>query len=134
MINKIKSPLIPVSWGEMIDKITILEIKKVNIITNNSQFNINKEIEYLNKILYKDKSILLKIKELKNNLFDINSQLWEVEDSIREKENKFEFDDEFIQLARSVYKLNDKRYDLKKKINIILESELNEEKSYKKYN
>ena len=133
MIKLFTAPLIPVSWGELIDKITILEIKQINITSVLALSNINKELEYLNQILNKNHEIIELIKPLKQQLLDINKCLWGVEDDIREKDLKQEFDQNFIELARKVYRLNDERAKLKKSINKILNSELVEEKSYKNF-
>ena len=120
----------PVSLGELIDKITILEIKMIHM--NGLKLkNVKKELELLNSIL-KDQSIEIDI-DLINQLKEVNKNLWEIEDNIRIKESTQEFDKEFIQLARSVYKENDKRASIKKEINQKYYSELIEEKSYKSY-
>ena len=120
----------PVSLGELIDKITILEIKQKHMVGIKLN-NINKELEMLRNII---QDIKLEIdSELINNLKTVNKNLWVIEDSIRIKERNQEFDKEFIALARSVYKENDKRASIKKTINQNYNSELNEEKSYKRY-
>ena len=122
--------LAPVSLGELIDKITILEIKQKHMVGIKLN-NINKELEMLRNII---QDIKLEIdSELINNLKTVNKNLWVIEDSIRIKERNQEFDKEFIALARSVYKENDKRASIKKTINQNYNSELNEEKSYKRY-
>ena len=121
------SILAPVSLGELIDKITILEIKQLNM-TGVKLENINKELKMLKNVLqYKNLEIDI---DLITNLKKVNNNLWEIEDNIRLKEHKQEFDKEFIQLARSVYKENDKRASIKKEINQKYNSELIEEKSY----
>ena len=133
MSSKIKfSPTIlaPISIGELIDKITILEIKQINM-TGIKLKNINKEIKLLKNIL-QDKNLEINI-DLIKNLKKINKKLWEIEDKIRIKESKQEFDEEFIKLARSVYIENDKRASIKKEINQKYNSDLVEEKSYKNY-
>jgi hypothetical protein len=120
---------IEVSNGEIVDKITILQIKKQNIKDPEKILNIEKEYNYL-------KSIVLKINVTEidyKKLFDINNELWFVEDLIRIKEKNKVFDDEFIELARRVYFLNDSRAELKKNINIKTKSNFVEEKQYKKY-
>ena len=122
------SILAPVSLGELIDKITILEIKQIHM-SGIKLDNVNKEIKLLKKIL-QDKNLKIDI-NLINNLKQINNNLWEIENNIRIKESNQEFDKEFIQLARSVYKENDKRASIKKEINQKYNSELVEEKSYK---
>jgi predicted nucleic acid-binding Zn-ribbon protein len=133
MNNKFQTPLVPISWGELIDKITILEIKEVKITSNNALDNIRKELVFLSDIVDKSKGVYDAISLLKNELKEVNLKLWQVEDEIREKEYSKEFDEEFINLARSVYRLNDDRANLKKNINEALFSELKEEKSYKNF-
>lgn len=126
-------PQIPTSWGEVIDKITILEIKKEKL-SGNSVINIvGKELALLtscaSSLMASHESLVL----LKNSLRQINEALWEVEDFLREKERNKEFDERFIELARSVYKNNDKRAAVKREINMLLQSEIFEVKSYKEY-
>jgi len=133
MNNKFQTPLVPISWGELIDKITILEIKEVKITSNNALDNIRKELGFLSDIVSNSKGVYDAISLLKNELKKVNLNLWQVEDEIRDKEYTQEFDEEFISLARSVYRLNDDRANLKKKINETLFSELKEEKSYKSF-
>ena len=120
--------VIPVSLGELIDKITILEIKKEHIQENKKLKNINKELGSLKKILL-DANLHIDSK-LINQLKKVNNILWKIEDEIRIKENDKEFDNEFIKLARSVYKENDKRALIKKEINYTYYSEIIEEKYY----
>ncbi len=133
MSSKVKylsSILAPISLGELIDKITILEIKKLHM-TSKQFKNVDKELKLLKNIL-KDINLEINI-DLVNDLKEINMNLWEIEDNIREKEVNQEFDKEFIQLARSVYKENDKRASIKKQINKKYNSDLFEEKSYNNY-
>ena len=120
----------PISIGELIDKITILEIKQI-YMTGTKLKNINKEMKLLKNIL-QDKNLEINI-DLIENLKKINKKLWEIEDNIRIKESNQEFDEEFIKLARSVYIENDKRASIKKEINQKYNSDLVEEKSYKNY-
>ena len=130
MSSKVKclsSIFAPISIGELIDKITILEIKQI-YMTGIKLKNINKEVKLLKNIL-KDKNLEINV-DLINNLKVVNKNLWEIEDKIRIKESNQEFDKEFIQLARSVYKENDRRASIKKEINQKYNSELIEEKSY----
>ena len=129
-INNYSSILAPVSLGELIDKITILEIKQVNM-SGIKLKNVNKELKLL-KNLIQDKNLKIDI-ELINKLKEVNKNLWKIEDRIRIKERTQEFDKEFIELARTVYKENDKRSYIKKEINLQYHSELVEEKSYDKY-
>ncbi len=133
MSSKIKylsTILAPISIGELIDKITILEIKQI-YMTGIKLKNINKEMKLLKNIL-QDKNLEINI-DLIKNLKKINKKLWEIEDNIRIKESKQEFDEEFIKLARSVYIENDERASIKKEINQKYNSDLVEEKSYKNY-
>ena len=111
------TPLIPISWGELIDKITILEIKETHIKSPTALTNINKELGYLNDILENSTGVAELISDLKQQLLDVNKRLWQVEDDIRNKELKQDFDSGFIELARRVYRLNDERAKLKKTIN-----------------
>lgn len=134
MNNKFATPLTPISWGELIDKITILEIKQINIKSTSALSNINKELGYLSEIVKNSDGVSELITELKQQLLDVNKRLWQVEDEIRDKELKQEFNIVFIELARKVYRLNDERAKLKKDINQVLKSELVEEKSYKNFN
>ena len=134
MNKKFATPLTPISWGELIDKITILEIKQINIKSISALSNINKELGYLSEIVKNSDGVSELITELKQQLLDVNKRLWQVEDEIRDKELKQEFDRIFIELARKVYRLNDERAKLKKDINQVLKSELVEEKSYKNFN
>ena len=133
MSSKVKylsSILAPVSLGELIDKITILEIKQIHM-TGIKLKNVDKELKLLKNILH-DKNLDIDI-NLINNLKEVNKNLWEIEDNIRIKEINQQFDKEFIELARSVYKENDKRASIKKEINLKHNSELVEEKSYNNY-
>jgi len=117
---------IPVSFGELCDKYSILQIKSERVKDENKLAEINKELLYLKP--YMDKLDLnnTDYQKLKN----INEKLWNIEDDIRIKDKKNEFDREFIELARSVYKTNDERAKIKNDINILLKSEIKEIKSY----
>ena len=126
----LSSILAPISLGELIDKITILEIKQIHM-TGIKLKNIDKELKLLKNII-QDKNLQIDI-DLINNLKEVNKSLWEIEDNIRIKERNQKFDKEFIQLARSVYKENDKRASIKKEINQKYNSELVEEKLYNNY-
>ena len=132
MKSKMATPFVPISWGELIDKLTILEIKDLKIDSINAKKNIRKELDYLSEIA--NLNLLPEaLHDLKNELRKVNLKLWEVEDKIREKELAGEFDTAFIELARSVYRLNDARAKAKQSINLMLSSELVEEKSYKNF-
>ena len=121
---------VPISVGELIDKITILEIKK-DKLKNLKLKNILKELSFLRAVLEKN-SIFIP-DEIYFQLKSINLKLWDIEDKIRIKEKNKEFDNEFIKLARSVYLNNDRRSETKKELNIMFNSEIIEEKSYEKY-
>ena len=130
--SSIKKKIInaPISIGELVDKITILEIKK-NKLQNSKLENVLKELSFLRKLMAKHQI------EITDNLFtqlkEINLKLWNIEDQIRIKEKNKEFDNIFIKLARSVYFTNDKRSEIKKRINRLSNSEITEEKSYAEY-
>jgi Family of unknown function (DUF6165) len=121
---------IPVSWGDFVDKVTILEIKKERIMDENSLENVSRELSLLRDKIVIEQNKINQISQLKDSLYEINRMLWGVENSLRQKELRKEFDEEFINLARSVYLNNDKRYLIKRKINIVLHSDLLEEKLY----
>ena len=121
---------IKIGIGEALDRVSILEIKLDNITDEVKLKNIKKEYEYLLLVLQPIEE-LEGTKLLYDSLYDVNSRLWEVEDLLRVLEKKNDFTEEFINLARSVYNLNDKRAEIKKRINILYGSEFLEEKSYK---
>ena len=125
--------LVPISLGELIDKITILEIKVKNIRDPEKNRNVAKELEALVKCLRKNISDTDKLADLRASLKSINEALWDIEDDIRLCEQRREFGDKFIKLARSVYRQNDKRAAVKKEINVLLGSSIIEEKSYADY-
>ncbi len=125
----------PVSPGELIDKITILEIKQERIKDVDKVKNVKLELELLESLwdgsVYQSSALVVKKRaELKF----INEELWVIEDDLRLKESKAEFDRDFIELARSVYLTNDRRASVKREINIEVGSKLIEEKSYQDYN
>ena len=128
-----RCPKIPISWGELFDKITILQIKNENLTSKVALKNVELELKQLQTILIKKISKDVEIKQLEIELKKINEKLWGIEDRIRDKERTSSFDDEFIQLARSVYITNDERSRIKKRINETFGSELVEEKSYSDY-
>ena len=132
MIDKNKIN-IPVSVGELADKITILEIKKDKINNKLDLKEINKELKLLKQIWKKKKLLSLKVKIEFKKLKKINLRLWSIEDKKRKHERDKIFDKKFINLARNVYILNDKRASIKKNINKLTGSVINEVKSYKKY-
>jgi|TARA_B110000211_G_scaffold79360_1_gene93037 uncharacterized protein (DUF3084 family) len=127
------SPQVPISWGELFDKITILQIKLENLTLKNALENVEQELKKLQSIVTQNGPKTMETIQLEGELSQINQQLWGIEDKIRDKERANSFDDEFIQLARSVYITNDERSRIKRKINELLGSELVEEKSYAEY-
>jgi len=124
---------VPASVGELFDKITILEIKKKKIKDKEKLKHVNAELNLLNKVVTKKKINKRKIFKLINALKSINLKLWNVEDKLRKLEKEKSFKSLFIQKARSVYILNDKRSVMKNNINIETNSNVNEVKSYEKY-
>lgn len=121
---------IEVSNGEIADKLTIIEIKLENIKDEKKLVNLKAEYQVLDEAVSK---IIAKDHLLYQQLLSINKQLWDIEDRIRELEKAKDFGDEFVEVARSVYITNDKRSDVKRKINEITGSLLIEEKSYEDY-
>lgn len=120
---------VPVSVGELFDKYTILQIKKLKITDQLKLESVIKEIDFLKPFINEYNVDL----EIVSELSEVNLLLWNIEDKIREKERRKEFDEEFIQLARNVYITNDKRSQIKNKINLLLNSCLTDIKSYEKY-
>jgi hypothetical protein len=127
------APIVQISWGELIDKITILEIKAQRLRSKNSAANVHNELAALMSIAHDALSKGHELASLKNQLRSVNEALWEIEDNIRAKEAAKSFDKEFIELARSVYMNNDKRGDLKRRINVLVNSKFGEEKQYTPY-
>ena len=128
-----KDILIPISPGELLDKITILRIKSERIDDPDKLANIRKELGMLDNIWSQSVTEDPTIKQLTEELTSINESLWDIEDDIRDEERQKNFGERFIELARSVYVTNDKRADAKKKVNLHLGSEIVEEKSYQDY-
>ena len=124
---------IPISVGELIDKLTILELKRQYTHNSEKLKNILHEMSELQKLYEQNIEKEDEIIEYRANLYEINRYIWMIEDRIRKKENRKEFDDEFIQLARDVYITNDKRFEVKNKINNFLNSEIKEVKTYESY-
>jgi hypothetical protein len=123
---------IEVSHGEIVDKLTILQIKKENITNPSKLDNIVKEYDYLLSVVENDLGISTLSPEYLE-LLSVNKELWVIEDDIRDKERQKEFDDDFIKLARAVYYTNDVRAKIKKEINLKHSSGFVEEKSYQSY-
>ena len=130
MSRKMDKILAEISAGELIDKITILEIKKEKIVNKEKILEINKELISLNETMKKHIPNQATIKNFKDDLKNINLKLWDIEDGKRLAEKNNLFDDNFIKLARNVYKFNDERARLKLEINKVLGSNIKEVKSY----
>ena len=130
MDKKMDKILAEISAGELIDKITILEIKKEKISNKEKLVEVNKELNSLNETLKKTINDESKIINFKNDLKNINLKLWDIEDGKRLAEKNNKFDERFIELSRSVYKFNDERAKIKLAINNALGSNLKEVKSY----
>ena len=123
----------PVSYGELIDKITILEIKSERMTDAAKLANVRDELQLLNALWLDDPASHADISAERAELKRINEALWEIEDEIRVKERDKAFDARFIELARAVYHTNDRRAAVKREINLRLGSRLVEEKSYQDY-
>ena len=128
-----KTPLIPISWGELFDKLTILQIKLENLRDKKALKNVKIEHDQLQLIYNNNFLGNQNAKLFLTDLKEINKKLWNIEDKIRDKERNKVFDKEFIELARNVYITNDKRSSIKRNINKIFRSEIIEEKSYEDY-
>ncbi|MGA9575796.1 MAG: DUF6165 family protein [Lysobacterales bacterium] len=124
---------VPVSPGEVLDKITILEIKSERMSDAAKLANVRRELELLQASWRNAVNEDDTVRRIHDDLKTINEELWEIEDDIRDKERAREFDQVFIDLARSVYVTNDKRANAKKELNLYLGSEIVEEKSYQDY-
>jgi hypothetical protein len=123
------NPTVPISWGELIDKITILDIKRARLSRPEALANVQKELALLSMI----GAAALEsedVAQLFEALRRVNEELWDIEDAIRTEEANGRFGTAFVRLARSVYKRNDERAAIKRRINTVLASELTEEKSY----
>jgi len=129
----LKSIVVPISFGELIDKITILEIKSERIQDEKKLHNIRSELGMLSEIFLSLEVVPAGLSELKNELRTVNEMLWDIEDRIRGCEQRKEFGQAFIELARSVYIANDRRAWVKRQINEIAHSAIIEEKSYRHY-
>ena len=124
-------PHVPISWGELIDKITILQIKTERLAADTARANAAKELALLSAIAAP--VLAGTALGLAERLKAVNESLWDIEDRIRDRERTGAFDAEFVALARSVYRTNDARGALKRELNLLLDSELIEEKSYTPY-
>ena len=128
-----KTPLIPISWGELFVKITVLQIKIEKLQEKNALKNVKTEHDQLTKIYNSNFLEDEKSNRLLNDLKKINQKLWEIQDKIRDKERRKKFDKEFLKLARNVYFTNDERSRIKRNINETFGSKIIEEKLYSKY-
>ena len=133
MTNKSKKILSEISAGELLDKISILEIKLEKVKDENSQEKIKNEHKILKEIQNSSIEMTGKIKDLFRSVKDVNIELWEIEDKLRIYEKNKDFGKNFIELARGVYFANDKRAKLKNEINKILKSNIREIKQYINY-
>lgn len=124
---------VPVSPGELIDKLTILEIKLERMSDPAKKANVAKEFDVLSQELATSVRQSSELAQLHSALKQVNETLWVVEDDIRDCERAQDFGPKFIELARSVYRINDRRAEVKKEINLLLNSDLVEEKSYAAY-
>ena len=127
------SSQIPISLGELLNRITILQSKLEHLTSKDALKNVKREFKQLQLTFIQSCPETIEVKLLEVELKKINQQLWDIEDKIRAKERTKSFDDEFIQPARKVYITNDERSRVKKKINDMFGSELVEEKSYVEY-
>ena len=130
MNTKLDKILAEISAGELVDKITILEIKKLKIRNKDKLIEVEKELLSLNKTMSKFINDSSKISKFKNDLKNINLKLWDIEDGKRSAEKNNDFGEKFIKLARNVYKFNDERAKIKLSINNVLGSNIKEVKSY----
>lgn len=124
---------IDVAPGEVLDKLTILEIKKANITDPAKLRNVEHEYDVLSRTLAEQVADTAELRELRARLKAINETLWKIEDDIRDEERAKNFGPRFVELARSVYRTNDERAAVKRQINVLLESDIVEEKSYAAY-
>ncbi len=121
---------VPVSYGELLDKLTILEIKADRISDPHKRGNVERELGLLREVRDKPVPSSRQLLDVLSELKATNEQLWDIEDALRELEAASDFSDRFVQKARAVYETNDKRAHLKKRINQLLNSDIVEEKSY----
>lgn len=133
MFERMTEIVVPVSYGELLDKIAILEIKEAQITDPAKLDNIRRELEALRRVWRNAPVSAALDAPLYEALKEVNRRLWDIEDGIRAKERKREFDEEFVRLARSVYFENDERSRIKREINTALGSAFVEEKSYQDY-
>jgi len=125
--------LVPVSWGELLDKITILQIKAERIADPAKRDNVERELAALNQVVADAGELPAGAETLIQQLRGVNESLWDIEDGIRDCERSKDFGNRFVELARAVYHTNDRRAAFKRQLNDLLGSELVEEKSYQPY-
>lgn len=124
---------VPISPGELLDKISILEIKTERIDNPQKRANVEREFDLLTGLWHAEAAESAEITQMRAELKALNEKLWEIEDAIRDCEREGDFGDRFVELARGVYKTNDQRAALKRRINEALGSKILEEKSYAEY-
>ena len=132
-LDSVNEILIPISPGELLDKITILQIKVERMTDPVKVANVKTELDMLSKVWSEAVAVDAEIATLTTELKAVNEALWEIEDDIRDEERNKRFKERFIELARAVYVTNDKRANAKKKVNLHLNSTIVEEKSYQDY-
>lgn len=128
-----KIPEVAISVGELIDKITILEIKLERIFDQEKRKNIRVELELLNAVLRRDVESMEQLDAMRADLKRVNELIWDLEDQIRDFERRRSFKEDFVAVARKVYRTNDERAAIKRAINLLLDSAIIEEKSYAAY-
>lgn len=128
-----KTLSVPVSPGELLDKISILEIKSERISDPYKRANVERELDLLTGLWHAEARETAEVTARRAELKAINEQLWDIEDAIRERERAGDFGERFVELARSVYRTNDRRAETKRAINDLLGSSIIEEKSYQAY-
>lgn len=134
MTALLATPAVPVSWGELWDKITILELKTRHLTAEAALRNVQTELSMLRDVVAEAEAQGgARLKALVDDLREVNGRLWVIEDDIREQERQKNFGEKFISLARAVYFENDERAAVKRRINELLGSKLVEEKSYAAY-
>lgn len=132
-VHNVNSVSVPVSWGEVLDKLTILRIKSKKITNLEKKANVDTELAALEEIVEDYGVMSDELRQMVADLAHVNSVLWDIEDRIRVCERDAQFDSVFVALARSVYKTNDERAAIKRRINVFLQSGFVEEKSYQDY-
>ena len=132
-MNRVATIRVPVAPGELLDKIAILEIKAARIADPAKNANVRVELAALARVRDETVAASVELDRLSRALREVNEALWDIEDAIRDCEAAADFGPRFVELARSVYRTNDRRAALKREINLLLGSELIEEKSYAPY-